>query len=104
MPMPLYWKTSAIPALKALADRPKKEQWAYIQPVIGRVLCRWQVWLPIVIFLLVAAVFIFVVPDFPYRLLVALVGIIAFGKIAFLPYNHYLNDAITAEAQRQAQK
>jgi hypothetical protein len=100
--MPLYWNTRAIPALKALADRPKKEQWKHIQPVIGGVLCRWQVWLPIVLFLALAATFIFVVPNFPYRLLVAIVGFIALGKIAWLPYNHYLNEALLAKAKRRA--
>ena len=59
-------------------------------------------WLPIVLFLVLAAVFILVVPDFPYRLLVALIGFISIGKIASLPYNHYLNDAIAAEAKRRA--
>jgi hypothetical protein len=50
----------------------------------------------------IAAVFISLVPDFPYRLLVAVLGFISLGKIAFLPYNHYLNDAIAAEAKRRA--
>jgi len=95
--MPLYWNTRSIPALKALADRPKKEQWGYIQPVIGGVLCRWQVWLPIVLFLMLAAVFIFVVPDFPYRLLVALLG---FTRSARLPPCHTTTTLTTPSPQK----
>jgi hypothetical protein len=100
--MPLYWRTSTIPAMKALSGLPKKEQWEYIQPVIGGVLSRWQVWLPIALFLVCAAVFILVVPSFPYRLPVAIVAFVSLGKIASLPYNHYLNEALAAEWKRRS--
>ncbi len=85
--MPLYWNTNQIPELKGLDP---KARLALVQPVLGAVWRRWQVWLPIATQIVCAFAFIFFGPQFPNRTLVVIVVAYVTIKIAFLPYHHFL--------------
>jgi len=83
----LYWSKNSIPALKGLTQKQRME---LTNPVLGAVWRRWQVWLPVVVQLALAFLFIFKAPHFPYRLPIVIILAIVTVKIAHLPHNHYL--------------
>lgn len=85
--MAISWNKNSIPVLKALSA---KERTMLIQPVIGLVWRRWQVWVPALTQAVLAFSFIFLGPQFPYRLLVVIILVFITVKIAFLPFNHFL--------------
>jgi hypothetical protein len=97
--MAFYWNKNSIPALKG---RTVQERMALIQPVMGAVWRRWQVWLPILSQVVIAFTLMLTVPPFPYRMAVVLGFIYVTVKLSFLPYNHYLAQEIEkSEAERK---
>lgn len=85
--MAIYWSKNSIPALHGLSA---KERMTLIQPVIGAVWRRWQVWVPALTQAVLAFAFIFLAPPFPYRLPAVIIAAVITVKIAFLPFNHFL--------------
>jgi hypothetical protein len=97
--MKLHWSVKSIPELKGLAP---KDRMALIQPVLGAVWRRWQVWLPVLVQAAAAFSFIFYGPHFQYRIVFVVVAAMITAKIAFLPYHYFL--ALEIERGAAAQK
>jgi len=84
----IYWSQKDIPALKGLS---RKEREAAKRRVIGRVWKHWQVWLPFVVVISAYIVFLATASRFRYRFLIVMVTAVIAGKVAALPFNHYVN-------------
>ena len=85
--MAIYWSKNSIPALQ---NMPAKESSALILQVSGAVWRRWQVWLPVLTKIILFLSFIFLAPQFEYRILIVFVLSFVTLRIAFLPYHHFL--------------
>ena len=87
--MAIYWSKNDIPEWAAMSDQ---ERQLAINVVIKRVWSHWQVYLPFAIQISVFLGFIFLGPQFEFRLIV--VGILAYltSKVAGLPFHSYLRE------------
>jgi hypothetical protein len=83
----IYWKKNDIPEWAAMSEQ---ERQTAIKVIIRKVWGHWQVYLPFAIQLSVFLAFIFLGPQFEYRLIV--VGVLAYltAKLAGLPFHSYL--------------
>lgn len=86
--MNIYWNQKDIPALKGLS---RKERELAKRTVIHQVWKHWQVWLPFAVQFTAFTAFIFLTPQFPYRLAIIIVAAVTTSKVASLPFHHYID-------------
>ena len=86
--MKLYWFTTDIPALQGLTRLQRKKAMRPVLPLVWR---HWQAWLPMVLVPLTFVLFMMNGPDFPYRGQLAFIAAFVLGRIAMIPFLHYLN-------------
>jgi len=85
--MNIYWNQRDIPSLQGFSAAKSS---VLRRAVIRDVWKHWQVWVPAVTLWCLIGCILFV-PEFPYRSVIVTIAAVLLPKLAFLPFNHYLD-------------